>query len=68
MSDYKAYRVTAWVRDSDLEGILNEPGWALMEMFRNSPGSDGQETTTVIQMRTECEECLAEALSFGGRN
>jgi hypothetical protein len=48
MSDY---RVTPFVYDRDLERVLNEPGWDLLEMFRNAPGADRLETTTVIQVR-----------------
>lgn len=45
------WTVKAWVRDCDLEGILNglsADGWKIVERFRNSPGTDGQETTTVV--------------------
>ena len=41
--------VKAWVRDAELEAVLNEhPNYEVREMFRNRPGLDGQETTTVV--------------------
>ena len=43
------YRVRAFVRDRDLEAVLNDDGWELVEMWRNTPGKDGEETTTVVQ-------------------
>jgi len=46
------YRVKAWVRDADLESVLNEDGWEIQQMFRNSPNLAGEETTTVVQRRS----------------
>lgn len=50
------WTVKAWVRDAELEGTLNAlaaDGWSIEEMFRNAPGLDGQETTTVIGEKYE---------------
>ena len=46
----KQWRVYAWVRDAELEAALNAmyPEWDVLAMFRNTPGSDGQETTTIV--------------------
>ncbi len=72
IEEYKAFRVVPYVRDAELEKVLNEPGWAVFEMFRNSPGSDGLETTTCVQIREECDNCWPAMLdsspttTFGG--
>lgn len=45
------YKVAAWVRDQDLEGVLNDhvkQGWDIRDMFRNLPGADKLETTTIV--------------------
>ncbi len=60
--EYRAFRVSSFVHDRELEDVLNEPGWALVKLFRNSPGSDGQETTTVVQIRDEVEECFGKLM------
>ncbi len=46
-----SYRVFPFVRDRDLEGVLNTPGFVVSEIFRNSPGKDGEETSTVVLMQ-----------------
>lgn len=45
------YKVASWVRDQDLEGVLNDhvkQGWDIRDMFRNLPGADNLETTTIV--------------------
>lgn len=47
------WRVVPFVHDAELEGVLNEldPEYHIVSLFRNSPGEDGQETTTVVASR-----------------
>jgi hypothetical protein len=47
------WKVVPWVRDVELEKVLNDlsPDWNIVEMFRNIPGADGQETTTIVGKR-----------------
>ena len=45
------YRVVPWVRDCDLEHVLNDfaqRGFEITEIFRNLPGADRLETTTIV--------------------
>lgn len=51
LSENGPYHVEKWVRDGDLEHILNsnhKNGWWVDRMFRNAPGADKLETTTII--------------------
>ncbi len=45
------WRVRPWVRDAELESVLNgecAEGYSVYSMFRNSPSESGEETTTVV--------------------
>jgi hypothetical protein len=46
----KPWLVRSWVRDAELEGVLNATpiGYDVHKMWRNRPGLDGQETTTIV--------------------
>ena len=47
------WRVKAFVHDVELEDVLNGlyPEYEVEEMFRNTAGKDGQETTTIVARR-----------------
>lgn len=48
------WKVEKWIRDNDLESTLNNmqnDGWRIMQLFRNAPGSDHLETTTIVAQR-----------------
>ena len=47
----KEFVVQSFIHDAELEAVLNTvcaKGYFVKNIFRNSPGVDGQETSTVV--------------------
>ena len=47
----REFIVKSFIHDAELEVVLNticEKGYFVKEIFRNTPGVDGQETSTVV--------------------
>jgi len=61
------YKVIPFVHDRALEVILNMGGWDVFELFRNTPGLDGEETTTVVlcqgsnKLKWKRKKCFCES-------
>jgi len=51
----KKWAVEKWIRDQDLEGVLNKDGYEPYRMFRNGASWGAPETTTIVFKRVDSD-------------